>query len=304
MSKGKQVSWSWYPRPITTPSGDKTRPVFITGAPRCGSSWVGEVLGNCHTTRYVYEPFNFHWMPALRGKIRHFRYYGGQSEVSPLLQHVAYGSFHGKQSWKQIARAAYRGYLGAASRTATRVLIKDTTASLISGWIAEQFHAQVLIVMRHPCGFASSLESLDWPLNVNALLNQKELMRDHLEPYRGILRRARNDKWLTRGALWGAIHMVFARQLESHADWRLIRYEALCGDPIGQFETLAQEFGLELGHSTRKRITAICTTDNPDPGSTQRNTSSMPDIWRQRMSPGEIDAVMGIVGEFGLDYYV
>ncbi len=121
---------------------------------------------------------------------------------------------------------------------------------------------------------------------------------------RGILRRARNDKWLTRGALWGAIHTVFARQLESHADWRLIRYEALCGDPIGQFETLAQEFGLELGHSTRQKITAICTTDNPDPGSTQRNSRSMPDIWRQRMSPDEIDAVMGIVGEFGLGYYM
>jgi hypothetical protein len=30
----------------------------------------------------------------------------------------------------------------------------------------------------------------------------------------------------------------------------------------------------------------------------------MPDIWRQRMSPDEIDAVMGIVGEFGLGYYM
>ena len=77
--------------------------------------------------------------------------------------------------------------------------------------------------MRHPCGFASSLESLGWPLNVNALLNQKELMRDHLEPYKGILRRARNDKWLTRGALWGAIHMFLCD------NWSLTLTGALSG---------------------------------------------------------------------------
>jgi hypothetical protein len=35
----------------------------------------------------------------------------------------------------------------------------------------------------------------------------------------------RNDKWLTRGAIWGAVHTVFARQLEVHPDWRVTRYE-------------------------------------------------------------------------------
>jgi len=280
-----------------------TRPVFITGAPRCGSSWVGEVLGNCPATRYVYEPFNFHWMPALRGRLRHFRYYSDQSGVPSLLQNVANGAFHGKQSWKQIARAAYRGYLGAANRAATRVLIKDPTASLLTGWIAEQFDAQVLIVMRHPCGFASSLESLGWPSNVNSLLIQKELMRDHLEPFRDTMQCARNDKWLTRGALWGAIHTVFARQLKSHADWSLVRYEDLCGDPLSEFEALAQGFGLELNHRTRQKITALCTTDRSDPGSTRRNSRLMADTWPGKMSPGEIDAVMGAVDEFGLGYY-
>ncbi len=170
-------------------------------------------------------------------------------------------------------------------------------------WIAKRFHAQILIVMRHPCGFASSIEPLGWPLNVNNLLCQKELMLDHLEPFRKTLHRASNDKWLTRGALWGALHTVFTHQLKRHPDWHLLRYEDLCADPLGQYETLAQEFGLKLKASTRQKIITLSAKNSSDPGSTQRNSRSMPDIWRQRMSTGEIDAVMGVVGEFGLGYY-
>lgn len=128
-------------------------------------------------------------------------------------------------------------------------------------------------------------------------------MQDHLEGFRDVLNKARNDKWLTRGAIWGAIHSVFARQLASNPDWRLLRYENLCANPTGQFETLAEEFGLELNLSTRQKIEALSATDSTDSGSTRRNSRLMPDIWQHRMSPGEIDAVMGVVGEFGLDYY-
>jgi len=128
-------------------------------------------------------------------------------------------------------------------------------------------------------------------------------MRDHLEGFREVLNNAGNDKWLTRGAIWGAIHTIFAHQMKQYPEWRLLRYEDLCADPVGQFKTLAEEFGLELNHRTQQKIAALSATNSTDSGSTRRNSRLMPEIWRQRMSPGEIDAVMGIVGEFGLGYY-
>ena len=128
-------------------------------------------------------------------------------------------------------------------------------------------------------------------------------MLDHLEPFRDTLCRARNDKWLTRGAIWGALHTVFAHQLKRHSDWRLLRYEDLCADPVGQFSILAEKFGLELNPRTLNKIKILSTTSSNDSGSTRRDSRLMPDVWRQRMPPGEIDAVMGIVGEFELGYY-
>ena len=207
------------------------------------------------------------------------------------------------QSWKQLLRAGYRGYPRAATRPAHRVVVKDPTASLMTVWIARQFAAQVLVVMRHPCGFASSVDALGWQLRTNSLLRQQALMRDHLEPYTDVLRQVRHDEWLTRGAIWASIYKVFTRQLETHDDWHLCKYEDLCNDPVNRFSTLAQEFGLRMGQQVHRKLKVLSSTPGTNPGSNRRDSGSMPGIWRQRMSPGQIDAVMGVVGDFGLDYY-
>ena len=289
-----------FPRPVKNASA---RPLFITGAPRCGSSWVGEVLGNCINTRYVYEPFNPEWVPAVNGKLTHFTYFDESSDPSTDIRQNAEKAFQGLQNWKQLARAAYRGYWHVATRNAAMVIIKDPTASMMTAWLAKHFNPRVLFIMRHPCGFASSMEALDWSLGVNGLLRQEALMRNHLQPYEALIQNASNDKWLTRGAIWAAIHVVYARQQVDHPDWLLFKYEDICVDPFGQFDDMTSKTGLEMGEKTRRKIQVLSASSRSDPGSTQRNSKSMPDVWRQRMSPGEIDAVMGVVSEFGLDYY-
>jgi len=292
-----------FPRSIKNTSDFGYHPIFVTGAPRCGSSWVGEVLSSCANTRYVYEPFNQRWTPSLGGQLAHFTYLNESSMVSPVTRQVSENAFMGLQTWKQLARAAYRGYWHAATRTASRVVIKDPTACLMSAWIAKQFRAQILFIMRHPCGFASSMDRLDWKLGVNGLLRQNDLLQDYLSPFKDALHKVRNDKWQTRGAMWAAIHTVYTKQRAKHSDWLLFRYEDICIDPAGQFNSLTKETGLEMSNGTRKKVQSLSAKGSSDPGSTQRNSKSMPDVWRQRMSPGEIDAVMGIVSEFGLDYY-
>lgn len=289
---------SWLPPAI---KGKNKRPVFITGAPRCGSSWVGEVLGNCTGMRYVYEPFNHKWAPALHEHLAHFTYL--TSAASPLVTKYATNAFQGRQNLKQLIRAAYRGYLGAATHPASNVVVKDPTASLMSAWISTQFNAKILFVMRHPCGFASSLDALDWQLSVNTLLRQKPLMNEHLEQYRSVLRHARSDKWLTRGAIWAAIHLVYTKQMESQTNWLLYKYEDICENPAKHYVSMAETLGLEMSPKARRKIQSLSTTNRADSGSTRRDSKAMRDIWQDRMSTGEIDAVMGVVSEFGLKLY-
>lgn len=220
-----------------------------------------------------------------------------------MLKDIAEGAFKGRQSWNQIGRAAYRGYLSGACRQASRVVVKDPTASLMAAWINESFNARILIIIRHPCGFASSLDALNWPLDVIGLLRQETLMHDHLEPYRDTLRQARGDKWLTRGAIWGAIHTVFSRQMNQHPDWQVFRYEDLCIDPERLFTRIIDTLGLEKSKYAEDKIRSLSSTRSSDSGSTRRKSTEMPRIWQKRMSPGQIDAVNGIVSEFKLDFY-
>lgn len=282
---------------------DDVRPVFITGIPRCGSSWVGEVLGSCTGVRYVYEPFNLDWVPKLRGKLSHFKYLDANSEPSPTVKLAVDSAFRGSQSRKQLIRAAYRGYWRAATRSASTVVLKDPTACLLTSWIAHHFNAKILIVMRHPCGFASSLAKLDWQVRVDILLRQKSLMRDHLGRYEDVMRRATNDKWLNFGAFWAAIHRVLIEQMTDHPHWDLCKYEDLCQDPSGQFSDLTRKLGLELSGNAHSKMLLNSTRISKDPGSTRRESSLMPHIWKQRMTKGQIDAVKGIVSEFGIGEY-
>ena len=66
---------------------------------------------------------------------------------------------------------------------------------------------------------------------------------------------------------------------------------------------MAEKLGLELSHDALEKTESLSAEDSDDSGSTRRKSTAMPDIWQQRMSPGEVDAVMGIVSEFGLAYY-
>lgn len=288
---------------IAHSSSEENRPVFITGVPRSGTSWVGQALGNCTGVRYVYEPLNLDWVPTLRGEVSHFKYLNTMSKASPKIQRVADDAFRGLQSRRQLLRAAYRGYWRAATRSAHRVVVKDPTAPLMAAWVAKQFNAKILVVLRHPCGFASSLEKLDWQVRIDYLLRQKTLMSNHLGRYEDILRVAMKDKWLGRGAFWGAIHKVLCLQSVAKSDWYFWKYEDLCRHPLKQFSELTGKLKLPETSFDLNESRIGNTNKGQDSGSTERNSILMPGVWRQRMSRGEIDAVMGAVDEFGLDLY-
>ena len=182
-------------------------------------------------------------------------------------------------------------------------MVKDPTAPLMTAWLAEKFGVTPVIIIRHPCGFASSIGKLDWNVSVRHFLRQPALMKDHLGPYADIMERATSDIWLTRGAVWAAIHRVLLSQVEQNPSWIVWRYEDLCISPIEGFAELAGKLNITLDTADKKRILSKSTKSKADPGSTYKISADMPEVWRQRLSTGQIDAVEGIVREFGVADY-
>jgi hypothetical protein len=88
-----------------------------------------------------------------------------------------------------------------------RALIKDPFALFSAPWFAERLNCNVVITVRHPAGFASSLKRLGWNYDFRNLLDQPLLMRDHLEADRAAMESMPHDDIIGQGALlWKFIY--------------------------------------------------------------------------------------------------
>ena len=282
---------------------NSTNPIYVTGVPRCGSSWVGQVLGSFSGVRYVYEPFNPKWSPSLAGILTHFEYLDSASKVSSPLLSSANFAFSGGQSMKQLFRSIYRGYFGAVLPGGPKVVVKDPTAPLIIDWLNHYYQVQPLIIFRHPCGFASSIAELGWELDVNQILRQKKLMQVHLSEYRDILEESRNNVWATRASIWCAIYTALVKQSKHHPNWLFHEYEAICLDPIVKFKEIAQQLSLQWTKTTENMIELKSKKNSIDPGSTNRVSRLMPEIWKERLTSAEVDTILEVCDKFGLADY-
>ncbi len=78
---------------------------------------------------------------------------------------------------EQVVRA------GAVRRRGGRAIIKDPFALLMAEWIDARTAADVIVCVRHPAAFASSIKRLGWRLDERWLLSQDGLMADELAPH-------------------------------------------------------------------------------------------------------------------------
>jgi hypothetical protein len=275
------------------------RPIYLTGVPRCGSSWVGEVLSTTRRVRYIYEPFNPTRHPFLT---RHHVYLAADDDDAQIRR-AADAAFRGRIRLHNFLRGVKRGYAWQTVRPADRVLVKDPTGMFLADWIASRYQAHVLIIVRHPCAFASSIHRLGWPAKVQEFLDQPRLMADWLAPYEKLLRDSLDDFWCRVAAFWGAAYTVLHGQLKDHPDWRLLQYEDLCSDPECEYARLFADLGLEVTSKTRRFLTSSSTTADSDPKSTRRDSRSMRDVWRKRLTEEQVKTVTRIVRQFDLPYY-
>jgi hypothetical protein len=193
-----------------------------------------------------------------------------------------------------------------------RPLLKDPLALFSSEWLAERFHMRVLVLIRHPAGFASSLQRYRWTHPFDHFLRQPLLMRDRLEPFRRQIEefaRTEHDCLDQAILLWNVIHHTICDYRERHPDWLFRRYEDIGGRPLPEFDRLYRELGLDFSPAARRAVSEHSKTTNPqearDARVLKRDSRAAVRTWTTRLSPEEIDRVrrgtQGIAGAFYTD---
>ena len=178
-----------------------------------------------------------------------------------------------------------------------RALIKDPFAVFSAGWFAKKLNCKVVVTVRHPAAFTSSLQRLGWSFDFNDLLDQPLLMRDHLEIYRDEMSSVKADDIIGQASLlWKMIYASVHSTHELNPDQITVRHEDLSRDPVNQYRDLYSKLDLEFSLRVQKFIENASSSENPTELSRKKTHSvkldSLANIknWKKRLSEDDITA--------------
>jgi hypothetical protein len=287
------------------------RPILVTGSNRSGTTWVGEALCQSDELEYLHEPFNPSLRPGLleRRPPGHYHYVCADNEaawigpVERLLRHrfPVRAQLREVDSPRQAAKLV-RGWARSVPRRVRhrRPLLKDPIALFAAEWLAERFDMDVVVMVRHPAAFASSIKRLGWRFDARTWLDQPLLLRDHLGPMQPELERLAAgglDPVDEAVVLWNAFSSVIVDLDDRHPDWHVLTYEDLAEDPVPGFARLYPALGLRWDGEVAERVAGFSDEGNVkevaagDIGPTRRDSRAAKWTWLRRLTPEEVERV-------------
>ena len=304
-------------------------PILVTGTHRSGTTWIGKMLAADACTAYVSEPLNVLHRPGVfRANVKYWYQYiceENEKEYIPAFEELLEFDYH---FWEEIRSLRSRRDILRMGRDffifynglmrGQRPLLKDPFAVFSIPWFVKRLNCKVVITVRHPAAFASSLKRLNWPFDFQDLLAQPLLMRDHLEPYREEMEAMSPDDVLGQAALlWKLIyHSVHTtlRQAqddarESNLDFLIVRHEDLSRDPVPGYRALYTALGLEFTPRVEKTILNSSSSENPREPSrkniydTKLDSRASVGNWKKRLTAEEIERVRKMTEEVSTLYY-
>jgi hypothetical protein len=273
------------------------------------------------STAYISEPLNVLHRPGVfHTKVTRWYQYiceENQNEYLPSFKELLEFDYHlwgeirsirSRRDFLRMGRDFAIFYTGLMR--GQRVLIKDPFAVFSLDWFAKCLNCRIVVTVRHPAAFASSLKRLNWPFDFQDLLDQPLLMRDHLEPYRGQMEAAKRDGIIGQSALlWNLIYRSVHATLQRNPDFIAVRHEDLARDPVNRFRELYRALDLDFTPRVEKTILTSSRSDNPVEPSRKNiyavklDSRANIDNWKKRLTPEEIDYIRKRTEEISSLYY-
>jgi len=304
---------------------DALRPTIVTGMHRSGTTWIGRMLSLPARVRYFHEPMhpNFYVNHHMwRTPIQLFNYYVRNDNYAQLrtmfdqvfglrfdLRHAMRCARSKREAlWyvrQQLTMTACRAIGGVA-------LVKDPNALYATPWLASNYNANVVVVIRHPAAVARSLFRTHQGSAFSDLLAQPRLIEDFHPGMEDAMRRADAGAMLDRAALaWKLANQVVATYRERYPSWTFVRHEDLARDPQRGFASLYQRLGTRSSVRMRRAIEKYTAKSNPAAAPNneflhlKRDSEATTRQWKTFFTPDQVarlrDAVEPLAGAFYTD---
>jgi len=311
------------------------QPILVTGAHRTGTTWVGKMLTASGQVAYISEPLNvWHRPGVMRTPTRFwYTYICSQNEADYLsalrdtirLRYHTWEEIKSLRSPKDLLRMGRDWSTFRSGRFhKKRALLKDPFAVFSAPWFSQAFGCLIVITVRHPAAFASSLKRLDWPFDFGDLLSQPLLMQDWLEPFReemeNLDRQANEDRKLHNSAistdtiirsslLWRMIYLIVKEYQQRYPFIKIVRHEDLSSNPRQEFQSLYADLSLVYNPSVQQVIASSSSSENPKEllkhkkYSVHLDSLSNLDNWKRRLSREEIYRIRSLTEDLAEFFY-
>ena len=296
-------------------------PILVTGAHRTGTTWVGKMLASNPQVAYISEPLNIWHRPGVMS-VPVSKWYTliskeNQATYLPAFQQMLdfrYGlgrEMRSLRSGKDFLRMGrdYSTFLQGQIRH-QRPLIKDPFAVFSAPWFAEELDCQVVITVRHPAGFTSSLKRLNWSFDFSNLLDQPILRENFLDVDRASMEAISPTDVIGQAALlWRMIYRVVARMIKLHPSFIIVRHEDLSRDPVPGYRELFDALNLDYTLKVEKLILNASGSENPAELSKDKvhtiklNSRANLDNWKKRLRIEEIERIREMTGKVANLFY-
>lgn len=307
--------------------------VLVTGSNRSGTTWLGKMLSLSGNFMEVYEPFNYLiYSPKLFGEppfADHYhyvlpdestqvkRYVNGRILYSILSTPSAYTQDIESQSQGSQFLKVYRGLnnLFSLIMKRKRLLIKDPIGLLSADWLAREYSAQVIVLIRHPAAYVSSIKRLNWDMSLTTFSSQDEFMATLPQELALEINEQVNNRPPCNGynledaALsWKVFHYVIHCYQQLYPEWLFIRHEDLCSNFRQCFDQLYSRLSLPFTEEIQNTMQQYCNRqDIVDLGSNihvlKRDSSSVPYLWRKNLNQDEVDRIREITEDIANLFY-
>lgn len=306
--------------------------ILIAGLPRSGTSWLGKIFDSHPDTAYRCEPDNDRDLveiPLFPGESENYRHQSTVQTFAATLPRLATYRLSAKPPlFRKSYHSDVHHYLfritGAAARFGDRVWknppvfgarVDRVKPSPVMVWKSIQAlgqlgliidslpKAKAIHIIRHPCGHISSLlrgedasvfeggGRSEW-YGVYGQLLQLPQAQQHALSLDKLKRLAPEERlaWY-----WVLVNEKAIAETGTSDRVRTVRYEDLCADRSGTVRELFQFSGLKWSTQTEHFLDASTSKNSNRYFSVFKDPAKSVNRWRNELSPGSIDRIMGVV---------
>lgn len=301
------------------------QPILVTGSHRSGTTWVGQMLCLSGELGYVYEPFRPRMYERPGWMVEKFPYwfqYIGPENEQEYIERVTnllrlkmpfWGQWKDVHNSRHFFRLVGNWFSGMQYRLrGMGPLLKDPFAVFLAEWLAQRFGVQVVVMIRHPAAFASSVKRLNWTFGFHQFQEQPDLIRRYVPAYAEQIEQfVKHPPDIIDTAIlqWNLIYSTVYQHQQKHPDWVFLRHEDLAEEPLVGFERLYQQLGLRWSERVQKKIAAYASAENEKHGLAEGWNTIRQDShaarwrWATLLKPEEVARVREGTQDVGALFY-